>query len=124
MKPFCEIIVADILPALRALITKELMQLGLNQIQIAKKLGITQPAVSHYMRELRGQRVKLLMSNESVIEAVKILAHEIATGSMEAADMHIKLCGICKKIREEQLLCRLHKESYPSIGTCYICFKP
>jgi len=49
MKPFCEIIVAKILPAMRAIITKELMQTyGFNQTEVAQKLGITQPAISQY----------------------------------------------------------------------------
>jgi predicted transcriptional regulator len=123
MKPFCEIIVGDVLPALRALIAKELMQLGLNQSQISKKLGITQPAVSQYMRELRGQHVKMLMSNKDVIEAVKILAHEIATGNIEASELHLRICEICKTIRKQHLLCKLHQEVYPSIAGCDICLK-
>ena len=123
MKPFCEIIVGDVLPALRALVAKELIQLGLNQTQISKKLGITQPAVSQYMRELRGHRVKLLTSNEKVLESIKTLSHEIATRDIKASDMHVRFCEICKKIRGEHLLCELHKESYPSIAVCNICFK-
>ena len=123
MKPFCEVIVSEVMPALRALIAKELMQLGLNQMEISKKLGITQPAVSQYMRELRGHRVRLLTSNENVFESVKTLAHEIATGDLKATELHIRLCEICRKIRDERLLCKLHQESYPSIGECDICFK-
>jgi hypothetical protein len=123
MKPFCEVVVADVLPALRALVAKELMHIGLNQVQISKKLGITQPAVSQYMRELRGYRVKLLTSNENVAEAIKTLSHELATGSIKTSELHVRFCEICKKIREEHLLCKLHKESYPSIESCNVCFK-
>lgn len=123
MKPFCEIIVSEVLPALRAIIAKELMHLGLNQSQISKKLGITQPAVSQYMRELRGQNVKMLTSSKGVMEAVKILAHEIATGDVKGADLHMRICEICKTIRKQHLLCKLHQEVYPSIGGCDICLK-
>lgn len=123
MKPFCEIVVSDMLPALRALITKELMRLGLNQVQISKRLGITQPAISQYTRELRGRSAKLLTSNDKVMESIKLLAYEIVNGNVKTGELHIKICGICKKIREEHLLCKLHKENYPSIEVCEICFK-
>jgi predicted transcriptional regulator len=123
MKPFCEVVVSDVMPALRALVAKELMHLGLNQVQISKKLGITQPAVSQYMRELRGYRVRLLTSNDKVAEAIKELAHDIATGKMKGDDMHVRFCEICKKIREERLLCKLHKDSSPSIDVCGVCFR-
>jgi predicted transcriptional regulator len=113
MKLLCEIIVGEVLPALRAIIAKELMQLGLNQIQISKKLGITQPAVSQYMRELRGHHAKMLTSNEDVVEAVKVLAHEIATGDIEASELHMKICEICKTIKKQDLFYKLHQESYP-----------
>ena len=85
MKPFCEIIVAKILPAMRAIITKELMQTyGLNQTEAAKKLGITQPAISQYNRELRGYNVKLLQSNKKVIGEIKELAAAIASGKTKS----------------------------------------
>jgi hypothetical protein len=38
MKPFCEIIVANILPAIRAVVAKELIEeYGLNQTEVSKK---------------------------------------------------------------------------------------
>lgn len=124
MKPFCEVIVADALPALRALITKELMQIhGLNQTEVSKKLGITQPAVSQYRRELRGHKLRLLLDNEEIMGLIKKLSHEIALSDMPAIGIHEKLCEICRKMREEGVICRLHASRYPSIGPCKICFK-
>lgn len=123
MKPFCEIIVSSILPALRALITKELMQTyNFNQTEISKKLGITQPAISQYRRELRGQRVKLLQSNKEIMNLVQSLSYDIATSSTTAAQMHEKFCTICKKVRKEKIICQLHESVYPALAPCKTCF--
>lgn len=58
LKPFCEVMLH---PALRALIAKELAEhYNFTQAQIAAKLGVTQPAVSQYLRLLRAKHVKEL----------------------------------------------------------------
>lgn len=124
MKPFCEIIVAKILPAMRAIITKELMQTyGFNQTEAAQKLGITQPAISQYNRELRGYRVKLLKSNSKIMSEIKKLTAEIASGDTKSGKIPERICEICGKIRKEKIVCKLHESDYPPISPCSICFR-
>lgn len=124
MKPFCEIIVAKILPAMRAIITKELVDTyNFNQTETAKKLGITQPAISQYRRELRGYSVKLLTSNKEVMDVIKKLATDIALGNIKSSQMPEKFCEICVKIRKEKIICRMHEGVYPSIAPCDLCFR-
>ena len=126
MKPFCEIIVSDVLPAMRAVLANELSKTyGLSQVQISKKLGITQPPISQYRRELRGQRAKLILSNEKIMDLVKKMANDMAVGKTEMGpkEMHKKFCLICKKIREEGLICKMHEEAWPSMRPCKICFE-
>ena len=123
MKPFCEIIVANVLPAVRAVLANELSKTyNLNQTEISKKLGMTQPAISQYTRELRGQRTKIITSNEKVMVLIKKLANEIALGSVDSKELHKQFCIICKRIREEGLICKLHENAWPSMGPCKICF--
>lgn len=122
MKPFCEVIVSDILPAVRAMLTKELTQThGLNQYQISEILGITQPAVSQYLKEVRGFRVKLLKKNKAIANEVKKLSAEIASGSLKGELINERFCLICKKVREEKIVCKLHKGVYPIIAQCNAC---
>jgi len=121
MKPFCELIVANVLPGIRALITKDLIQQGFSQQDISKKLGITQPAISQYKRELRGSRVKLLQSNKEVMSLINSLSKDIARG-MKPKDIHLKMCEICLKVRRQKIICKLHGESYPALESCRICF--
>jgi hypothetical protein len=118
MKPFCEVIVADVLPVIRAMVAKELMvDYKMSQVEVARKLGVTQPAISQYRSKLRGQSVKLLQSNKKVVGLIKNLAKEIATGRIEPQKMHQRLCAICRTIRMEKIICKMHGGV-----ECYICF--
>lgn len=122
MKPFCELIVSAVLPGIRALITKDLMQQGFSQQEISKKLGITQPAISQYKRELRGSRVKLLQSNKEVMNLIRSLSKDITRGEVKPKNIHLKMCEICLKVRRQKIICKLHGKSYPALESCRICF--
>ena len=62
----CEVAVKCVLPAVRAMIAKELMtKHKLKQVETAKLLGVSQPAISLYFRKKRGKAVDL--QNESDI---------------------------------------------------------
>lgn len=101
MKTFCEIVVSDFLPAMRALVTKELINTyGMTQTEVAKKMGMTQPAISYYLRELRGAKVKVLQKNEKVMDLVKKVSAEISAGKDQIINMH----EICKRLRDENIL--------------------
>jgi len=123
MKPFCEIIVSDVLPAIRAIVANDLSKThGLTQTQISKKLGMTQPAISQYMRELRGRKVKTILGNKKTMDRIKKLSKQIAESDIDSKYIHKELCGICKVIREEGLICKLHEDACPTIGPCKMCF--
>ncbi len=52
-----EVVAEDILPAVRSIVAKELStEYGLNQQEIADKLGLTQPAVSQYLSKSRADQ--------------------------------------------------------------------
>jgi hypothetical protein len=124
MKPFCEIIVTDILPAIRAVVAKDLVEkYGLNQTEISKRLGITQPAVSQYKSELRGHGVKILQSNKEIMNSIKDLSRKIASDEINSKEIHQNFCKICLEIRKEKIICRLHANASPSLAYCDLCFK-
>jgi len=98
MKLFCETIFDDTLPAVRAIITNEMIQTyGMNQFDVAQKLGVTQPAVSQYLNGLRGKRVRQLMSNAKLLNYIKQLAADIVSGRVKLLE---KVCEICATTRE------------------------
>lgn len=124
MKPFCEVIVQDILPALRALISKELMTThNMTQQEVAKKLGISQAAVSQYRREMRGFKIKLLQKDKEVMESIEKLASRISSDDVSTMEASDECCLICKAVRNKKLICELHVEAAPNFEGCKACFK-
>jgi len=105
MRLLCETATFEFLPAVRALITKELIQkYNYTQTDVAKALGITQPAVSQYKKELRGQSVRILEKNEEVLNLVSKLCAEINTGQVKPEELHAKFCEVCKLLRKKKLI--------------------
>ncbi|MFH7860926.1 MAG: transcriptional regulator [Candidatus Aenigmatarchaeota archaeon] len=122
MKPFCEIIVSSVLPSIRSLIAKELItNYNLTQEEAAKFLGLTQAAISQYYRESRGTKVKLLENNRKVIRMVKELGKKIVEERIDVIKIQKEFCRICKEVRKEKIICKLHKDIYPSITSCKEC---
>jgi predicted transcriptional regulator len=71
MKPFCEVVTASVLPAVRSIMTKELLtKYNMTQQETADILGITQPAVSQYNKHSRGSKVKLLEKEKEVLSMI------------------------------------------------------
>lgn len=112
MKTYFEIIAQDILPAMRALIAKELMEKhGFTQTVAADKMGVTQAAVSQYMRNIRGFRVKKLENDEKTLIQISELSNKIAEGKMNIKDSREEMCNICEAIREKEFFVSFFEET-------------
>ncbi len=69
MRFFCEEISRRILPKVRAEMARELvLRYGLSQSETARKLGITQAAVSQYIKRVRADST---LSDEMISEGCK-----------------------------------------------------
>jgi len=124
VKPLCELISTDILPAVRAMIAKKLIEnYGLSQKQTAEKLGTTQPAVSQYKRDIRGYKTGIFKESPELMKMVNSIAKSMASGEMSKAQSTVFFCEICKHIRFGGIGCRLHRESDPSLESCEVCFE-
>lgn len=120
LKPPCELIVAKIIPAFRASIVNKLAdEHGMNQTAIAKLLGITQPAVSHYRSKTRGEFEEVASLFPEIEEYSKEIAEKIANEEMTAED--VDLCTPCRAIQESEDFCALHKGFSGLPGGCDIC---
>ena len=82
-----ELFIREYLPAIRAMIAKKLMELGLTQQEIADKLYLTQPAIALYKKNLRGKRVEELEKNEEVKRKVEEIARKIMTENLKAEEI-------------------------------------
>ena len=97
-----EVIVQEILPTARALVAKKLIQAyGLSQKETASRLGISQPAVSQYKRELRGSRMHIFKDNPQVIEKIDEIAKRIASGQLTQDKASLEICGLYRFIKPE-----------------------
>ncbi|VVB61325.1 Uncharacterised protein [uncultured archaeon] len=120
MRPFCEVMVQEVFPTVRALIARELMEtFNYNQAETAQKMGVTQPAISQYKRELRGKKAKLLESNATVFGSIKNAA-KLLTKAKNTFESGI-LCSVCRDIRKSGMLCKLHREAIPLLKNCNLC---
>ena len=112
-----EIQVWYIIPALRKELTLEMKKLGLDQKTIAKIIGVTEAAVSQYIKEKRANEVQF---DENTKEEIKKSAQLISqNGKLLFQEMQ-HLLG---KALESKVICKfcLSRNDLPEI--CDICFK-
>ncbi|MEM7819460.1 MAG: ArsR family transcriptional regulator [Candidatus Aenigmatarchaeota archaeon] len=122
MRPVCEVMVQHIFPALRASIARELMnEYNLNQSEIAKMLGVSQPAISQYLRQLRGGNNKLL-EDKIVMNEIKNLCNRIYNKELDSIGLMNEFCNICKIITSKKIVCELHNGMY-KLENCMVCAK-
>ena len=115
MKLYCEIVAKELLPALRALLAKSMIgKYKLTQQETAKKLGLTQGAISQYNRYLRGVKAQQIEKDENVYKEIEKLAGKLVSGisHKEAIEDLYEICkSTIKKFGDTS-----HSEN------CKICF--
>ena len=121
VKPYCELVVRDILPGVRALLAAELLKSGLTQAKAAAKLGVSQAAISQYTRELRGWRVQKIAKDAAITSEVQKFARKLIDGEPDAATVHGLLCGVCRAVRSRGLICEDHRQALGGLDNCKLC---
>jgi len=99
MKLPCQLIVWNVLPAIRAAIAEELIALGVSQLEAAHLLDMTPSAISQYRTGKRGYRI---VFEGEVRASVSRLARDLKDGRVD--DLASRICEICTQIRDENLL--------------------
>jgi len=97
----CETVTKYIMPAVRGLIAKTLIEeYGFSQSGAAKALGISQAAVSYYVSSKRGYTMSgKLEKNKMVMETIRALARKVAE-TKGSKKVELNLCDICKMLNE------------------------
>ena len=98
-RPKCERTTKYILPTVRGLIAKDLVEeYGFSQSHAAKMLGISQAAVSQYISSKRGGKLtKKLMNNKEVKKMIGLTAGKIADAK-NPKKVDLDLCSICSVV--------------------------
>jgi hypothetical protein len=99
IKSRCETVSKYILPAVRGLIARSLVEeYGFTQSYAAKVLGITQAAISYYVSSKRGRKMsKKLENNKEVMSVIKYIAERIADAK-DSGKIDLNLCDVCKAL--------------------------
>ncbi len=119
----CEVAVKSVVPAVRALMTKELVEkYGLKQDQVAEILGISQSAVSKYTRQVRGYVIKIDNIDE-VQPLIDEMIGMLVGGSCQRMELLRFFCRTCMAIRKTGLMCQFCQktESRVEIRECSFC---
>jgi predicted transcriptional regulator len=106
-----EIEAKSLIPAVRAILAKKLIkEYSLKEEDVAKDLGITQAAVSNYVRGTRGD-TELISKLESVREVMRMIddiAKDLSTNRAYTPSTLAKFVGLCNYMRYTLIICDVH----------------
>lgn len=119
-----EIEIWYVVPAIRKALVMQLKEKGLLQKDIAKMLGITESAISQYMKDKRAIMTydafkKTLLKSEIEASAARLLGQK--TPNPDNAMKEIN--RICRIMREKKIICEIHKKKDSSICNCGVCYE-
>ena len=100
-----------LIPAVRAILSKDLViEKGLKEEEVAKMLGITQAAVSNYLRGTRGDNelISKLMSLTEIISMIKEISDDLSTNRAYTAKTLSKFIALCNYMRYSLIICDAH----------------
>jgi hypothetical protein len=121
----CEVGVKTVVPAIRALLAKKLVdQHGMNESQTAVILGLSQSAISRYKTKNRGNI--LTIDNEPDVQVlldqmIQLLLYGKPIDTFKILDI---FCETCHLVREKGILCSFCQKKLPTTNseTCTFCF--
>ncbi len=106
-----EIETKTLIPALRAILAKKLMEMyNIQEENISKMLGVTQAAISNYIRGTRGnpELITKLLSIKEVSDMIDEIASNLSTNMAYTPASLSKFIGLCNYIKSSLLICDIH----------------
>jgi predicted transcriptional regulator len=100
-----------LIPALRAILAKKLaVDHKIREDEISKMLGVTQAAVSNYIRGTRGdpKLIQKLLEEEQVSKLVDELTDSLSSDMAYTPSNLSKFIGLCNYIKSSLLICDIH----------------
>ena len=100
-----------LIPALRAIIAKTLAEKHeIREEVISKMLGVTQAAISNYIRGTRGdpELIKKLLAEKQVSEMIYEICDNLSTDKAYTPSSLSKFIGLCNYIKSSLIICDIH----------------
>lgn len=117
-----ELVVAKLLPTIRARLARELLRTyKMKQVNIARSMGITQAAVSHYNTQSRGVDHEMLRLFPEINDFVTQLAERIH-GGMTLTEQIAEVNEFCTGLMLTARFCEYHKSHGDIDPNCTACF--
>ena len=109
MKIPCELVVWYLLPTIRKEVAKELVTVhGYTQADVARTFGVTDAAVSQYLKNKRGDN-KVVTENPNYPEVLKEIKAATARIVDEGSDFATEVCGICMAMKKAGILAKIYE---------------
>ena len=121
-----EMIHRSVIPTMRYMIATRLVEeCNMNQQQAAHILGITQPAISNYLRRTRAISINL-NDCEEICKSVEEVIELLLEGGPDQPKVIEKIVYMCDYLRKKRMLCDFHKCLEPlfEINNCHACDGP
>ncbi len=100
-----------LIPALRAILAKKLAEdHDIREDEISKMLGVTQAAISNYIRGTRGDPslIAKLLAEKQVSELIDELSQNLSSDMAYTPSSLSKFIGLCNYIKSSLLICEIH----------------
>ena len=101
----------SLIPALRAILAKDLAnKYHIREDEISKMLGVTQAAISNYIRGTRGdpKLIEKLLEDKQVADMLDDISDSLSSDKAYTPSNLSKFIGLCNYIKSSLLICDIH----------------
>ena len=101
----------SLIPALRAILAKDLAKKhNIREDKISRLLGVTQAAVSNYIRGIRGdpKLIEKLLEEKQVASMITEITDNLSSDNAYTPLSLSKFIGLCNYIKSSLLICDIH----------------
>ncbi len=121
-----EIEAKSLIPAIRAILAKKLItEYKMKEEVVAKVLGVTQAAISNYIRGTRGdlELIDKLSSIHEIVRKVDDIAQDLVSNRAYTPGTMAKFVELCNFMRYSFIICDVHHKIESNIDeqVCELC---
>ena len=118
MKMPCEVVIWYVLPSIRRELAYAMVkECKMSQAKVARRLGLTEAAISQYMKQKRGTlKIKDKTLREEIKKSGKILCEDGSTETMKR-----EICRICDLVKNSSHWKEIIDESVLREAECKVC---